>query len=72
MTTTANNLNVTVTVKQGDKAIASYQLTQTAAATKNAKGKISLAHFQASADNLVIKSFGKLYIDTTEVNKLNK
>uniref|UniRef100_A0A6M3XUS1 Uncharacterized protein n=1 Tax=viral metagenome TaxID=1070528 RepID=A0A6M3XUS1_9ZZZZ len=60
--------NVTITVET-DKGSKKYQLNQTAEASKNEKGKMSKAHFQPSDTNKVIMQYGKVYIDTVELDK---
>jgi len=63
---------VTVKVEAGEKH-KTYQLKQTAKATKSEKtGKMSLAHFQPAESNIVLKPFGKIYVDTVEFSKKDK
>ena len=63
-------LEITVIIKNGKGELKNYLLTETQEAVKNDKtGKTTLAHFQPAAENRVIKTFSKLYIDTTELEK---
>ncbi len=61
-------VKVEVTITNGKGTPKTFQLTETASPVKNKAGKLSLAHFQPAPDCQVIKSFSKLYIDTTELN----
>ena len=46
-----------------------YQLNMTQEPAKGKNGKITLAHFQPTEANRVIKSFSKIYVDTQELAK---
>ena len=46
-----------------------YQMNLTAEPVERKSGGMSLAHFQPTEGNKVIKSFSKLYVDTAELAK---
>ena len=63
------NFKVTVKIEMDGKH-KTYQLNETQEAVKNDKtGKVTLSHHQPAANNPVLKSFSKLYIDTVELTK---
>lgn len=62
-------IEVTMTIKT-DKGTKTFALDQTAEPVKNKKtGKLSLAHFQSKDTNKIAMSYGKVYIDTAELDK---
>jgi hypothetical protein len=64
----ASGIKVTVKLEVNGKA-KTYQMNLTGEPVKSKSGKMTLAHFQPTSGNQVIKPFSKLYIDTAAIGK---
>ena len=58
-----------ITIEDTKGRVKTYQLNVTQQATKNEKGSVKLAHVQPTKENKVLPAFGKMYVDTVELEK---